>query len=233
MRRLFRYFSVLLIVGLSACHPIGGPDKSVAELCSVRVGGAGAGAVIGNQVNNTGPGVAVGSGFGAASGLLTGIGLDVAEQQELAMQRELDSLKVQVAANHRALRSLQRSLDNKEAKITRSGLQRTVQFDSGKAVVGPGYSEQLQQLAEEIKSNPFFSLIEVHGHADDSGGEEINMQLSEARARNVISVLVNNGISFDHIELKAHGSKLPLASNKTPPGKHLNRRVEIIVRLRI
>ena len=80
---------------LTGCsNPQPGPDKSAAGAILGAAWGAGAGAVIGNQVSIPDKGVAVGAGFGATAGLLHGMGYDLSEGVQLEQNRQLASLKI-------------------------------------------------------------------------------------------------------------------------------------------
>lgn len=218
-----------MILGLSACYPTPGPDKSLTGAVLGAGWGAGAGAIIGNQVGAVGPGAAVGAGFGAVSGLMTGIGLDLAEGSELQMQRELDALKVQVAANHRNLLSMQYAMDDRERKLSKTSVASTVFFDENRASLRTGTVAQLQRLSNIVKQNPYVGGIELHGHTDDTGNTDRNYRLSEARARTIAGFLGENGISLNQIRVYSHGAARPLASNETDVGRQMNRRVEIVL----
>lgn len=214
---------------LSACAGTPGPDKSFAGMLLGAGWGAGAGAVIGHQVNAAGSGSLIGMGFGAASGLLTGIALDVAEGTDLEQQRELDALKVQIAANHREITRLQEQLDNREQGLLRTPTSIRVFFDRERASLRSGSVVELQRLADAIKFNPYIGVIEVHGHTDETGDTEKNSRLSEARARTVATFLGNNGVSMDRIKVFSHGATRPLTSNETEAGRQLNRRAEVVL----
>jgi outer membrane protein OmpA-like peptidoglycan-associated protein len=219
----------VLVLCAMACRPTPGPDKTVVGATLGAGWGAGAGAVIGNQVNATGAGAAIGAGFGAVSGAVTGVGLDISEGNELAMQRELDVLRVQVAANNRSLRRMQSTLDDRTRSLTASNPTGVIYFDEGQASLRLGSVEQLQRLSEAIKVNPYVGIVEVHGHSDDLGNSERNERLSEARSRTVASFLGSQGISMGQIKLFSHGASRPVASNESEPGRQLNRRVEVVV----
>ncbi|MCC6221339.1 MAG: hypothetical protein IT291_08885 [Deltaproteobacteria bacterium] len=107
-----RYFAVLIFLGALACYPTPGPDKTAAGVILGTAWGSGAGAIVGNQVNATPEGAAIGAGLGLVNGLLTGVGLDVAEQEELRQQEEIDALKARVSASHRTLMQLKSELDD-------------------------------------------------------------------------------------------------------------------------
>lgn len=229
MRRKSAIFLISLsFVSLSACRPSPGPDKTIAGAILGAGWGAGAGAVIGNQTANAGSGAAIGAGFGAVSGALTGSGLDMAEGTEIVRQREIDALKVQVAANQRALMSVQDSLADRDRKLARTADSSTwVFFDSDRASLRAGSVAELERLADRLKRNPYVQTIHVHGHTDETGNSERNMRLSEARAKSVATFLSSHGISLDRIEIQSHGARMPVASNEIDAGRQLNRRVEI------
>ncbi len=219
-----------LLMCFTACYPTPGPDKAVAGAVLGAGWGAGAGAIIGNQVNDPGPGAAIGAGFGAVSGFITGVGFDLAEGEELQQQRELDALKVQVASNQRTLLALQDTLDDRQRRINSAAFSEQIFFDPSRASVHLGSAVKLQRLANSIKSNPFVSTIELHGHADEMGDTEKNKRLSEARARTVAGFLVNQGISIDQIKIFSHGAENPVTTNESEAGRQLNRRVEVVLK---
>ncbi len=225
MKRLCFFFLFLI---LSSCYPTSGADKSLAGAVLGAGWGAGAGTVVGNQFGEPTEGLLIGSAFGAGAGLIEGARLDVAESYELEEQRELDALKVQVASNERELLRVQSALDDRERKLLQDVSGAEVFFDKSKASLRLGSSYRLQRLVDKIKINPYIDVIEIHGHSDDTGSEDLNRKLSEARARTVANFLIENGISLDRIRMFSHSSHRPIASNKTEEGKLLNRRVEIV-----
>lgn len=214
-------------IAFAGCHPVSGPDKSFTGAVLGAGWGAGSGAVIGNQMNTTGPGALVGAGFGAASGLVTGIGLDVAEATELEQDRQIEAMQVQVQENDKALRNLQAHLDYRGRMLEANQDGVRVFFDTDLAGLRLGSVVDLEKFAESFKYNPFSGYFEVHGHSDETGDEKRNMSLSEARTRTVVNFLMQHGVSADQIRPFSHGSKYPLASNKTAAGKQLNRRVDV------
>ncbi|OFX26691.1 MAG: hypothetical protein A2033_01640 [Bacteroidetes bacterium GWA2_31_9] len=69
--------------------------------------------------------------------------------------------------------------------------------------------------------------IEISGHTDNTGNEQINKELSENRAKSVHEYLVSKGIDPTCLKFKGYGGSKPIADNKTSEGRELNRRVEI------
>ena len=226
--------AVLGLFALTSCHPTPGPDKSLIGGFLGASWGAGAGAVVGNQASGVGPGALVGSGFGLASGLVQGIGVDIAEGTELQQQRDLDALRVRVASNQRALATLQHDLDIRDRKLeeTAASSGEKIFFDSGRASIRSGSAKQLERLAKRIKSSPYVGKVVVLGHSDDAGNSAQNQRLSDLRAKTVSTFLSTYGVPSDLIVNEGLSATVPLASNKTVAGRQLNRRVEVILESR-
>jgi len=72
--------------------------------------------------------------------------------------------------------------------------------------------------------------IRVNGYTDSSGDLDYNRQLSRFRANVVKSYLVGNGVGTGNLVVAGLGPANPIASNDTPEGRQLNRRVEILLR---
>lgn len=73
--------------------------------------------------------------------------------------------------------------------------------------------------------------VEVAGHTDAVGPDSVNQRLSRARARAVRTYLLNQfAIDADRLVARGYGEARPVASNDTPTGRALNRRVEFVVR---
>ena len=70
-----------------------------------------------------------------------------------------------------------------------------------------------------LKTERFSPFIET-------GGEDLNMKLSQARAKAVVDYLISKGIPRDNIYAKGYGESSPIESNSTARGRYLNRRVE-------
>lgn len=76
-----------------------------------------------------------------------------------------------------------------------------------------------------------YSQLEIHvnGYTDSSGDLAYNRQLSRFRANVVKSYLIGNGIATENLVVAGLGPADPIASNETPEGRQLNRRVEILL----
>ncbi len=89
------------------------------------------------------------------------------------------------------------------------------------------YSE-LNNLAKTLELYPDIR-IEISGHTDNIGNDEINIQLSTSRAKAVAEYLFQKGIPKNRVEYIGLGKSKPLSPNDTEEGRTKNRRVEIRV----
>ena len=106
----------------------------------------------------------------------------------------------------------------------------TVYFGNGKVKVDPKYTSLLLTLTEKAKGIEGY-MIEVKGYASVAGSVAVNQKLSEDRANNVTSILLQQG----HIPLTrmlapgAMGESEQVGDAKTKEGEAENRRVVVRV----
>ena len=106
-----------------------------------------------------------------------------------------------------------------------------IPFESGTDTFTPAANKDLQNLLNDLVVASG-TIVEVHGHTDNTGTPEANMALSEKRAFAVKAWLEKQApASFPEgrIRVVAHGQQEPVAPNSTPDGKAKNRRVVIIM----
>ncbi len=68
--------------------------------------------------------------------------------------------------------------------------------------------------------------IEVGGHTDARGSDEVNERLSQARAEAVVRALIDRGVPADRLLPVGFGEERPVATNETEAGRAQNRRIE-------
>ena len=68
--------------------------------------------------------------------------------------------------------------------------------------------------------------LEIGGHTDSQGREQMNLSLSQARANAVLFELQRRRILTKNIVAKGYGETRPIASNDTEQGREQNRRIE-------
>jgi outer membrane protein OmpA-like peptidoglycan-associated protein len=105
-----------------------------------------------------------------------------------------------------------------------------VLFDTGKATLRPEAREKLSRLTGVLLAYPAAYTVEVEGHTDSTGSDELNNRLSQARAESVRDYVISGGIRSDRfIGTRGFGKTRPVAGNDTSEGRQRNRRVEIVI----
>ena len=122
-------------------------------------------------------------------------------------------------------------------------LNNAVFFDTNSADLKPeAYPvlEQLVQVFSRFLSDPenakYIDSVTISGHTDSTGTDEINRDLSTARANTVLKYMLLNHPAIaqysDYFCAAGYGSSRPIASNSTAEGRAQNRRIEISITLK-
>ena len=173
------------------------------------VAGAVAGQVIGRDTKGTLIGAAIGAAVGGVGGAAVGRMMD---NQEKDMR---DALATSEAATV-----------SREGNLLEVTFKGDVTFDTNSDVVRPGLYSEINRVAGVLKQYPD-TFIRVEGHTDSVGSDEYNMGLSQRRANSVKTLLIQQGIANNRIEVIGFGEAMPIATNDTEAGRQMNRRVEI------
>lgn len=117
-------------------------------------------------------------------------------------------------------------LENKPVCIEGANFE----FDSAK--LRSGEIKKLNEVASFAEKYPDAQL-EASGHTDSIGTKSYNQTLSGRRAESVKDYLVKKGVAAERIVAVDYGESRPIADNKTPEGRELNRRVEVCTVLKV
>ncbi|MBP5792249.1 MAG: OmpA family protein [Spirochaetaceae bacterium] len=93
----------------------------------------------------------------------------------------------------------------------------------------PTEGERIDKIAKIIKdvlNTTTFSIL-IEGHTARIGDIQSEMPLSIARAKTIVEEMKKRGLPPEIFSYKGYGGNVPIASNDTPEGRALNRRVEI------
>ena len=156
---------------------------------------------------------------------------EAAQQQAVMSQQQSEMSQQQARDAEMRAGQLETQIKELNAKKTDRGLVITlgdVLFDTNKAQLKPGATRSLQKLATFLKQYPD-RKAQVEGYTDSTGSADYNQELSDRRAHAVRASLLDMGVSSDRITTHGYGKESPVASNDTPAGRQMNRRVEIIL----
>jgi len=101
-------------------------------------------------------------------------------------------------------------------------------FETGKSTLLPQSNAELDKIVQFLNESPI-SLIEISGHTDNEGSNEVNQKLSQNRAQAVVDYLISKGIDSTRLKAVGYGSTRAIDTNETAEGRSKNRRVEFLV----
>ena len=94
------------------------------------------------------------------------------------------------------------------ANISAPVLIENIFYDFDKATLRPESQTALDELVKLLNENPHVT-IELSAHTDNRGSDEYNERLSQQRAQNVVSYLIQHGIAADRLTPKGYGEGKP------------------------
>ncbi len=170
------------------------------------VGGYLAGDLVGGKRDRTEK--IIGAGIGGIAGGAIGAYMDKQEQE---LRRETAGTGVDVI---------------REGDEIALRMPAGITFPINSYQIQPQFQSTLDDVARTLAAYPS-TMIDVYGHTDPSGGDGINIPLSQNRAQSVASYLAQRGVNSARIATQGFGSSRPIADNSTEAGRAANRRVEI------
>jgi chemotaxis protein MotB len=141
-----------------------------------------------------------------------------------------------------ALSADQAQIESNEIQITelkdqlKVTLVNSVVFSEGGYEVNAAGKAALDKIAPSLSTLSGQQIV-VQGFTDNESIGPVlakkyatNLELSSARADNVVEYLISKGVPSSIISAQGFGEQRPVASNDTAANKAKNRRVEIIVK---
>src|SRR3954465_14289988 len=120
------------------------------------------------------------------------------------------------------------------AQVARVGEGINMTFESGlmfkvnSSDISDSYKSDLNSAAEVFVKYPETNII-IEGHTDNTGSHDLNMSLSEKRAKAVAAYLISKGVVESRLTTKWYGETQPKYPNDTEENRQKNRRVELAI----
>jgi outer membrane protein OmpA-like peptidoglycan-associated protein len=203
--------TLALTLGLGACttNPYTGEEQASKAGMGAGIGAV-AGGLIGAIAGDNRNAILLGMGIGALAGGGVGYYMD---KQEEKLRMQLQATGVSVTRNGDNI------ILNMPGNIT---------FATDSSNISADFYSVLDSVALVI--NEFEkTYIDIYGYTDSTGSEAYNQTLSEKRASSVARYLESQQVVSQRIVTRGMGESSPVASNDTPEGRALNRRVEIVL----
>ena len=203
--------TLALTIGLGACttNPYTGEEQASKAGMGAGIGAV-TGGIIGAIAGDNRNAVLLGMGIGALAGGGVGYYMD---KQEEKLRMQLQATGVSVTRNGDNI------ILNMPGNIT---------FATDSSNISADFYSVLDSVALVI--NEFEkTYIDIYGYTDSTGSEAYNLTLSEKRASSVARYLESQKVVSQRIVTRGKGESNPVATNDTPEGRALNRRVEIVL----
>ncbi len=187
------------------------------------------------KTSNAAKGAAIGAAAGVAVGLISGDSSSERKKRALILggAGALAGGGVGYYMDQQEMKLRQR-LEGTGVSVTRMGdnitlnMPGNITFAVDSSDIRSGFYDILNSVA--LVLNEFDkTLVEVAGHTDSTGAADYNQALSERRANSVAAYLRSQQVSGERLMVVGGGENYPVASNETPAGRQLNRRVEITI----
>jgi len=98
-------------------------------------------------------------------------------------------------------------------------------FDPGSVTINDEAGAILDRIAEVLPDCSHVRM-EIAGHTDSQGREEMNLGLSQSRADAVLNGLLARDVLVSNLVAQGYGESQPIAENDTEEGRERNRRIE-------
>jgi len=168
--------------------------------------------------------------LGAAQKEIDNLALARADVESRAsnLRQQLSSTTDQVlnlGEEVRGLRDQVRGQDLTQLSTLPKTLTRGVTFNHRRSTLGEDSRKLLDEAATILQRYPDVKIA-IEGYTDNVGDPNFNRLLSEHRASAVRDYLIERGIEPPRLVAIGRGAENPVASNDTPYGRSLNRRIE-------
>jgi len=205
--------AMALALAVSGCADMTPTQRGTASGAGI---GAGLGALIGATTGGGGGNRAAGGAvLGAAAGAIVGnIWSNKMENQKRAMEQATRGTGVQVS----------QTADNR----LKMEIPSDISFDTNRADIKSNFRPILDRFASTLNENPA-ATVNIIGHTDSTGSDNINQPLSVDRASHTRDYLAQRGVSPTRVVVEGRGAHEPIAPNDDNSGRARNRRVEIYV----
>lgn len=210
-------FGAIVVFGISACATDEyGRKRPMTDAQRGAIIGAATGAVVGGiAAKDRKKGILLGAVGGGLAGTAVGTYMDRQKQDlEKVLAPERNSGAIQV--------------DKLNGDILRVTMTDQTAFEFDSAQIKPAFNSTMDKISSVVNRYGKTHLTIV-GHTDNVGTDRYNQNLSLRRAQAVSQYFNAQGVIPERLAPEGKGESAPRASNATPEGRRLNRRVEIYI----
>lgn len=181
-------------------------------------------------------GALIGAGVGAVGALLTNRDRENRDRNRAVVLSSVVGAAAGAAIGNqldKQAAELEASLGNNVGVVNNGDnlvvtLSQDILFATNSTAVSGVSQNDLRTVASSLNRYPD-TTVNVIGHTDNVGEADFNFDLSQRRAQAVSSILISSGVAPSRVRSIGAGENQPIATNGTPEGRQMNRRVEIVI----
>jgi OOP family OmpA-OmpF porin len=148
-------------------------------------------------------------------------GFTVGNSPQIVIQEKIDTVKIYVPQEIVREVIVEKPVEINDTRWVLAG----VNFETNSAKLRVESYPILKHAIQYLSENPNIK-IEVQGHTDNEGSEDLNQKLSEQRALMISDYLAAKGIDSNRLTVRGYGELVPIADNNSDEGRAINRRIE-------
>ncbi len=155
----------------------------------------------------------------------------VTGEERAVLNTKLTEAKLTSRPKPRAIKELKPAYSELLGNLPRKASRFTILFGSNETRIPEGQRSKVDEIRAELGKRPAGAQIEVVGFTDRDGDADRNLEISQQRARDVISELTELGFTIDQLDAVGRGELAAkeagdLEGNINP----LFRKVEVVIR---
>lgn len=116
-------------------------------------------------------------------------------------------------------------IEELQSKINNLLQQRKITFERRSTELTTDSKSVVEDIAKILNEYSTFNL-EVAGHTDSRGNDDLNKKISQDRANSVKKLLISFGVNENRINAVGYGEEFPIAKDDENGLSEINRRVE-------
>lgn len=113
-------------------------------------------------------------------------------------------------------------------EVGRSYRLNDIYFETNSSILTHSTITVIDEFIEFLNDNENIKVA-IHGHTDNVGNNQSNLELSKNRAKAVYEYLVQKNIDINRLNYEGFGENKPIVSNSTEKGRARNRRTEFVI----
>ncbi|MCP4520489.1 MAG: OmpA family protein [Cytophagales bacterium] len=151
---------------------------------------------------------------------------------DVELVKIIDSTGIAPPKDTNATQAFNSNLSDTQIQENQKFVLKNVYFDYAKSTLKDESTPALRLLLTFMLKHPNVK-IEVSGHTDSNGSDDLNKKLSDDRAKAVRKYLTDNGVEPNMVVAVGYGEDQPIAPNQkpdgsdNPEGRKRNRRTEV------